>query len=299
MSFNTNKLFYGDNLEILRRRIPNESVDLIYLDPPFNSKADYNILFRESSGEQSTAQIQAFSDFWHWDNAARESYEYLTSNEVDSKVADLAEALFRILGKNDMSAYLFMMATRLIELNRVLKSTGTIFLHCDPTASHYLKLLMDSIFGIKNFVNEITWKRQHAHSDTKQGAKHFGRLHDTILFYAKEKGNQVWHQQFTPHDKEYLDSFYKHVELPDGTRRLMTKEERNNRELVKGRIYKLDNMEGPGGASKGNPRYEFLGVTRYWRYSKETMQKKYKAGRVVQTKKGNVPMEIRYLDESP
>lgn len=301
MSFNTNKLFYGDNLEILRQYIPTESIDLIYLDPPFNSKADYNILFREKSGEQSAAQIQAFSDFWHWDEAARQAYEYLTSNDVDVKVANLAEALFRLLGKNDMSAYLFIMAIRLIQLHRVLKPTGTIFLHCDPTASHYLKLIMDAIFGAKNFVNEIIWKRSHAHSDTKQGAKHFGRLHDTILFYAKSKvdAEYAWHQQFTPHEKSYLDSFYKHVELPNGTRRLLTKEERNNRDLIKGRVYKLDNMEGPGGASKGNPRYEFLGVTRYWRYSKETMQKKYDAGRVIQTKAGNVPMEMRYLDESP
>jgi DNA modification methylase len=293
-----NKLYYGDNLEILKRYIPNESIDLVYLDPPFNSKTDYNILFRETTGEQSTAQIQAFTDFWHWDSAAREAYEYLTGNEVDNKIADMATALYKILGKNDMSAYLFMMAIRLIELHRVLKPTGSLFLHCDPNASHYLKLVMDTIFGTRNFVNEISWKRQHAHSDTKQGAKHFGRLHDTLLFYAKEKGEQIWHQQFTKHEQEYLDNFYKYVELPDGTRRLLSKEERSNREMVKGRIYKLDNMEGPGGAAKGNPRYEFLGVTRYWRYSQETMKKKYDAGKIIQTKAGNVPMEIRYIDES-
>jgi DNA modification methylase len=274
---------------------------LVYLDPPFKSDAQYNILFKEASGEPSASQIQAFSDTWQWDAASREAYEYLTGNQVDSKVADVAEAFYKMLGKNAMTAYLFMMAERLIELERVLKNTGSIFLHCDPTASHYLKLIMDAIFGANNFVNEIIWKRSHAHSDTKQGAKHFGRLHDTILFYAKNKADAeyIWNQQFTPHEKEYLDSFYKHVELPNGTRRLLTKEERANRSLTKGRVYKLDNMEGPGGASRGNPRYEFLGVTRYWRYSKETMQKKFAAGRVLQTKAGNVPMEIRYLDESP
>ena len=276
MNSSANRLFYGDNLEILRQYIPSDSIDLIYLDPPFNSKADYNILFKEKSGEQSTAQIQAFSDFWHWDEAARQSYEYLTSNDVDVKIANLAEALFRLLGKNDMSAYLFMMATRLIQLQRVLKPTGTIFLHCDATASHYLKLIMDAIFGANNFVNEIIWKRSHAHSDTKQGAKHFGRLHDTILFYAKDKSlsEYIWNQQFIPHTQDYIDGFYKYVELPDGTRRLLTKEERENRSLVRGRIYRLTDMVGPGGASKGNPHYEFMGVTRYWRYSKETMAKK-------------------------
>ena len=301
LSFNQNTLFYGDNLEILRRHIPDESVDLIYLDPPFNSKANYNILFNELSGKQSSAQIQAFSDFWQWDAVSRTTYDYLVINAPNESLAKLIESMHNFLGKNNMFAYLVMMGIRLLELKRVLKTTGSIFLHCDSTASHYLKLIMDSIFGVENFVNEIIWKRQHAHSDTKQGAKHFGRLHDSILFYVKTKANgqYVWHQQFTPHDKEYLDNFYKYVELPNGTRRLLTKEERNNRSIIKGRVYKLDNMEGPGGASKGNPIYEILGVTRYWRYSKETMKIKIDSGRVIQTKSGNVPMEIRYLDESP
>ena len=160
---------------------------------------------------------------------------------------------------------------------------------------------MDAIFGANNFVNEIIWKRSHAHSDTKQGAKHFGRLHDTILFYAKDKSlsEYIWNQQFIPHTQDYIDGFYKYVELPDGTRRLLTKEERENRSLVRGRIYRLTDMVGPGGASKGNPHYEFMGVTRYWRYSKETMAKKQAAGRVIQTKPGNVPQEVRYLDENP
>src|SRR5207249_186337 len=139
VGFSRNTLYYGDNLPILRKHIPNECIDLIYLDPPFNSKIDYNILFKETTGEQSTAQIQAFSDFWHWDAASRNAYEYLTGNEVDNTIANLAEAFYRLLGKNDMSAYLFMMTTRLLELHRILKTTGSLFLHCDPTASHYLK----------------------------------------------------------------------------------------------------------------------------------------------------------------
>ncbi len=209
VSFNTNTLFYGDNLEILKHLVPNESIDLIYLDPPFNSKADYNILFKETTGEQSTAQIQAFSDFWHWDIQARYAYEFLTGNEVDDSIANLAMAIFQLFGKSDMSAYLFMMAVRLIELKRVLKTSGSIFLHCDPTASHYLKLLMDTIFSISNFRNEIIWKRTSAHSD----ANRCGSVHDTILFYSKSS-NYIWKQQLVPLSDEYKETFldeYDHV----------------------------------------------------------------------------------------
>lgn len=203
MSFNTNKLFYGDNLQILRSRIPANSIDLIYLDPPFNSKADYNILFKESTGEESAAQIQAFSDFWHWDTAAREAFEYLAlSNQVNDKVASLADALHRLLGKNDMSAYLFMMTIRLIELHRVLKPKGCLFLHCDPTASHYLKLVLDAIFEPENFRNEIIWKRTSAHND----AKRCGAVHDTILFYSKST-DYVWHPERVELSQDYKEEF--------------------------------------------------------------------------------------------
>ena len=200
---NINKLFYGDNLEILRRYIVGESVDLIYLDPPFNSKADYNILFKEPSGEQSTAQIQAFSDSWHWDDAARQSYEYLTGNDVDVKVANLAEALYRVLGKNDMTAYLFMMANRLIELHRVLKPTGSLFLHCDPTASHYLKLMLDAIFGASNFRNEIIWRRTGSHNKINR----YAPIHDVILFYSKTE-KYKWKSPKRPYMKGHIDEYF-------------------------------------------------------------------------------------------
>jgi len=177
----TNTLYYGDNLDILRKYVSNESIDLIYLDPPFNSKADYNILFKESTGEESIAQIQAFSDFWHWDVEARKAYEYLTIEAPNENLANLTQALFTFLGKNDMMAYLVMMGIRLLELRRVLKSTGSIYLHCDPTASHYLRLLMDSIFGTANFRNEIVWRRTGAHGPRKK----FGPIHDTVFFYTK------------------------------------------------------------------------------------------------------------------
>jgi len=152
--FGPNTLYYGDNLDILRKYIPNDSVDLIYLDPPFNSKADYNILFKEPSGKESVAQIQAFSDFWHWDSNAEETYLEL---QEDPKFASMIQFLHAHLGRNDMMAYLVMMAIRLRELHRVLKPTGSLYIHCDPTASHYLKIVLDETFEPFNFRNEIVW----------------------------------------------------------------------------------------------------------------------------------------------
>ena len=276
-----NRLYYGDNLEVLRKYIPDESVDLIYLDPPFNSKADYNILYKEQNGTQSASQIKAFSDFWHWDQEAQRTFEELVSNpSYPPSLKKLIISIHDFLGNNDMSAYLVMMAVRLVELRRVLKSTGSVYLHCDPTASHYLKIVMDAIYGPENFINEISWKRSAAHSDSKQGSKHFGRIHDILLFYAKTSDYQ-WNQQYSPHDSEYVNTFYKHIE--EGT----------------GRRYQLDNLTGPGGAAKGNPKYELMGVTRYWRYSKEKMDELVKEGRIIQTHPGAVPRYKRYLDEMP
>jgi adenine specific DNA methylase Mod len=206
---NSNTLFYGDNLQILRDHIPKESVDLIYLDPPFNSQADYNVLFKEITGEPSTAQIQAFSDFWQWDIQARHAYDYLTLNAPNENVANLVEALYKFLGKSNMLAYLVMMAVRLIELRRVLKATGSIFLHCDTTASHYLKLLMDSIFGVRNFRNEIIWKRTSAHSGEGK-IQRYGTIHDVILFYTKGE-KYVFNPQYGPYDIEYIKNFYSNM----------------------------------------------------------------------------------------
>jgi site-specific DNA-methyltransferase (adenine-specific) len=195
-----NTLYYGYNLEVLRKHVKDESVDLIYLDPPFNSKADYNVLFKEVSGEESTAQIQAFSDFWIWDTEARKAYEYLTI-QAPNDVANLTDAFFTFLGKNNMLAYLVMMGERLLELHRVLKPTGSIYLHCDSTASHYLKLMMDAIFGVENFRNEIVWKRFNFHAD----AIRFGRVADRILFYTKS-GDYTFNKQYTPLKQEYIDT---------------------------------------------------------------------------------------------
>jgi len=176
----TNRLFYGDNLAVLRESIASESVDLVYLDPPFNSSASYNVLFKAPSGEGSQAQIEAFEDTWHWNESAERAFdEVVTGPHSDASI--MLRAMRSALGENDMMAYLAMMAVRLIELHRVLKPTGSLYLHCDPTASHYLKTLLDAIFGPVNFRNEIIWKRTGSHG----GSKRWGPVHDTILFYTK------------------------------------------------------------------------------------------------------------------
>ncbi len=277
-----NRLYYGDNLAVLREHVPDESVDLVYLDPPFNSNASYNVLFREKTGEESPAQIQAFLDSWEWTSETEYTYEYeiIGNPAVPSAVKDMIGAIRQFVGRNDMMAYLVMMAPRLVELRRALKPTGSIYLHCDPTAGHYLKLLMDSVFGMRSFRTEITWKRTSAHSDTRQGRRQHGRVHDILLFYTKT-GNWNWNPIYTPYDQEYIEDFYRHIEPETGRR------------------YTLGDLTGPGGAAKGNPSYEVMGVTRYWRYSREAMQELIDEGRVVQSSPGAVPRYKRYLDEMP
>ena len=278
----TNVLYYGDNLEILRKHIPDESIDLIYLDPPFNSSATYNVLFKEPGGKSSQAQMSAFEDTWHWGLESEKALQEIAASPIaPAATKEFMSVLPNLVGKRtDMSAYITMMCVRLIELRRVLKNTGSIYLHCDPTASHYLKLLLDTIFGATNFRNEIVWKRSSAHSDIGQGAKHMGRLYDIILFYSKTD-NYICNMQYTPYTEEYTNNSYRHVEPETGRR------------------YFLGDITGPGGAAKGSPEYEFLGVTRFWRFSKENMEKLYKEGRIIQTKPGTVPRYKRYLDEMP
>lgn len=271
-----NTLFYGDNLPILREYIPDESIDLIYLDPPFNSNRTYNVLFKQESGQDSEAQIAAFEDTWHWNQAAEETYHELVT--AGTTAGQIIGALRSSIGENQMLAYLVMMAARLVELHRVLKPTGSLYLHCDPTASHYLKIILDTIFGPQNFRNEIVWKRTTHHNDTAQGnVIHMGRIHDIIFFYTRSERSKR-NELYEPHSQDYADKFYRHTDAD-------------------GRRYTLDNITGPGGASKGNPQYEFLGVTRYWRYSQAKMQALYEEGRIVQTKPGTVPRFKRYLDE--
>ncbi len=187
-----NKLYFGDNLRILRENVADESVDLIYLDPPFNSSANYNILFQESSGEDSAAQITAFEDTWRWSIEAEAAFRNVVV-EGPQELARLLQAMRGFLGQNDMMAYLTMMSQRLVELHRVLKSTGSIYLHCDPTASHYLKLMMDAVFGNRNFCNEIIWH----YRKWSTGKYTFQRNHDVILFYSKSASrNRTFNQLY-------------------------------------------------------------------------------------------------------
>lgn len=276
MSGQKNKLYYGDNLAVLREHIAENSVDLIYLDPPFNSRQDYNVLFAEKDGSRSASQITAFKDTWEWNLEASRSYQEII--ERGGKVAEAMIAFHTLLGGSDMLAYLAMMAPRLVELRRVLKDTGSIYLHCDPTASHYLKLLIDAVFGAQHFTNEIIWKRSDAHSDSKQGSKHFGRIHDVILFSTKSD-DSFFDAQYTPLPDSTQERWYRHVE--EGT----------------GRRYNKADVTGPGGAAKGNAHYEWKGVTRYWRYKKSRMEELEARGRLVYSKSGMV-YQKRYLDES-
>jgi site-specific DNA-methyltransferase (adenine-specific) len=277
----TNKLYYGDNLEVLREHVADESVDLVYLDPPFNSNANYNILFKSPAGQAADSQIEAFEDTWHWTNhpgGSEDCFEQvIRSGNTDA--AELLRAMRSFLGDNDMMAYLAMMAIRLIELHRVLKATGSLYLHCDPTASHYLKLLLDAVFGAENFQNEVIWKRTTTKTDAKQGATNWPRLHDTILCYAKSVASKpTFHQPFAAYSDDYLSVKYRYSD-PDGRR------------------YRLDKLTAPGMGSRGHPTYEFMGVTKPWVYNKEKMEALLAAGRIVQNKPGNVPQYKRYLDE--
>ncbi len=274
-----NVLYYGDNLDVLRRYIKDETVDLVYLDPPFKSEQNYNVLFAAKDGTQAAAQIQAFEDTWHWDEAGAREYEEVV--EQGGKVSEVLQAFRLFLGTNDVLAYLSMMAPRLVELHRTLKATGSLYLHCDPTASHYLKLLLDAVFEPQNFRAEITWQRSKAHSDTKQGMKQPGRIHDTILFYSRSD-EWTWNPLYVPYTQDYIESHYRGVE--EGT----------------GRRFRKDNLTAnkPG----GDTEYEWKGVGpykgRYWAYSKAKMEEFEAQGRLIYTKSG-MPEYKRYLDEMP
>ncbi|WP_309559756.1 DNA methyltransferase [Rhizobium rhizogenes] len=270
------KLYFGDNLDMLREHVKDATVDLVYLDPPFNSKAQYNVLFKSPAGAAADAQLEAFQDSWHWGDAAEAAYADIIAS--GGGAARILSALRSSLGETDMMAYLAMMTIRLSELHRTLKPAGSLYLHCDPTASHYLKIILDSIFGPARYTNEIVWKRSDAHNDSKQGSKHFGRIHDVLLYYKKGE-NAPFNVQFTSLPQSTIDKWYRHVEEETGRR------------------YNKADVTGPGGAAKGNPFYEWNGVSRYWRYSKASMERLHNEGRLVYSASG-MTYQKRYLDES-
>ena len=199
-----NTLYYGDNLDILKRYIKDESVDLVYLDPPFNSNATYNVLFAQKDGSQSSAQIRAFEDTWQWDENAIWTYE--AEVEKGGPIADALRAFKLILGDSNMMAYLTMMAPRLQELRRVLKPTGSLYLHCDPTASHYLKVLLDMVFGAENFMGEIIWRRTSSHVTSIK----WPRIHDVILTYAKNSRLVKFNSPKVAPNEEWVSREYRH-----------------------------------------------------------------------------------------
>jgi site-specific DNA-methyltransferase (adenine-specific) len=244
-----NTLYYGDNLDVLRD-FPAEFVDLVYLDPPFNSSRSYNVLFRDESGHEADAQITAFEDTWHWNNKTEQLYLQLVA-QADDQVSRMIEAMRQFIGPNQMMAYLVMMAARLVELHRVLKPTGSLYLHCDPTASHYLKVVLDTIFGPTNYVNEIIWKRTTAHS----AAKGWGPVHDTLLLYAKSPRYQ-WNKVYEKYDDSYLERFSQTDELGP---------------------YTSDNLTAPGirGGSSGETwrGYDVTARGVHWKANNETVVK--------------------------
>jgi site-specific DNA-methyltransferase (adenine-specific) len=287
-----NTLYYGDNLEVMRKYLPDECIDLVYLDPPFNSNRDYNLLFREQSGEPAQGQIKAFTDTWQWSERAYDEFCQTCSKPA---LVELVQGFVRTLGRNDLTAYLVMMAPRLVELHRVLKPTGSLYLHCDPTASHYLKVMLDVIFGARNFRNEIVWKRTGAHG----GAKRWGPVHDIILFYTKSD-QYLWNRVYEPLDKDYIERFYRYTD-------------------ERGR-YQLVSLTGAG-VTKGDSGKPWRGVDptqvgRHWavpqsiveqlvgkeRAQQMSVQEKLdlldSAGYIVWPARGRVPQYKRYLEMS-
>jgi site-specific DNA-methyltransferase (adenine-specific) len=271
-----NHLYYGDNLVVLRESIRDETVDLVYLDPPFNSNANYNVLFRGPSGAQSQAQIEAFEDTWHWNDAAEIAFDEVMQGR-NSDVANMLRAMRSFLKDNDMMAYLTHMAVRLVELHRVLKPTGSIYLHCDPTASHYLKLLMDAVFGKEFYRNEVAWQRTSSHNDPQR----FGRIADRVLYYTKGK-NRTFNVLYTPYSPEQAERFkYKD----------------------KGGAYKAENLTAPHFSETRTVEWRGThpGADRQWRFGPDELDRLYKDGKILLKKDGTPRKDgfKEYLHESP
>ncbi|CAH0496276.1 site-specific DNA-methyltransferase [Novosphingobium sp. CECT 9465] len=278
----TNTLYYGDNLHVLREHVKDESVDLIYLDPPFNSNANYNILFKSPEGHNSDAQIEAFEDTWHWNDSAESAFDEVMRSG-NTAAFELLRAMRGFLGDNDMMAYLAMMAVRLLELHRVLKPTGSLYLHCDPTAGHYLKLLLDGVFGPINFRNEITWLRYSRPKGSQHDSRRFGNSTDSILFYTKS-------------DKYFFDSSRAGIPLSED-------------EIVK-RYPLIDNngrySSGPllrseGMGARPNLVYEYNGFTpglAGWRMTRDKLVELDRRGDIYWTSTGSPRRKIRPGDES-
>jgi len=258
-------LWTGDNLDVMRG-MNSESVDLIYLDPPFNSNRDY------AAPIGSEAAGAAFKDTWTLDDLDVAWHGEVAEHEP--ALAAVIEAAGLSHGRR-MKAYLIMMSVRLLEMRRIVKPDGSLYLHCDSTAGHYLKTVIDAIFGNAQFRNDIVWRRQTAKG---LATRNMANNHDYLLRYAMSE-RSTYNVQYVPYDPEYIRKNYRHIE--EGT----------------GRRYQLGDLTNPN-KNRPNLTYEFLGVHRVWRWTRERMQSAYEQGRVVQTAPGRVPLQKRYLDES-
>lgn len=274
-----NTLFFGDCLEIVREQLPAESVDLIYLDPPFNSQRNYNLLFKTPKGHAANAQITAFEDSWHWGAQAEQEFDALL-RQPNTAVAELLLALRRFLRENDMLAYLTMMASRLLELHRVLKRTGSLYLHCDPTASHYLRILLDAIFGNEHYQNEITWKRTSAHANV---GRRYAIVQDRLFFYTKSE-EWCWRQPYLPYSDDYIKSHYGQLESDTG------------------RYFTTRDLTAPMQRASKGQLYEWKGVrppsSRCWAYLQDKMDQFEQEGRIIYSTRGMPRLKL-YLDEMP
>ena len=280
-----NHLYYGDNLEVLRKYVRDESVDLCYIDPPFNSKRNYNQIYN-NVGKEDLAQAQAFIDTWTWDELAIKGFCEIVGNErglLSSQTINLILGLEKVLGMGSLLAYLISITSRTVEIHRILKNTGSFYFHCDSNSSHYLKLVLDSIFCPQggDFKNEIIWKRTSARSDSHK----WNHIHDVILFYTKSN-SYTWNTQFTAYDETYTKKFYKYVE--EGT----------------GRRYASDNLTAAG-VRNGLSGLPWMGVDvgakgNHWKYTVDKLDQLDREGRIIHPqKKGGVPRYKRYLDEMP
>ena len=278
-----NKLYYGDCLTVMREYMKLGSVDLIYLDPPFNSNRAYNAIYRDETGRPLPDQIDAFCDLWtiseDTERVIRTMPVLMRESGIDDKVAEFWRIWMNALrGTNErLLAYLTYMVERLLQMKAILKPTGSIYLHCDPTASHYIKVMMDAIFEHENFRSEIIWRRYGSHNDAGQGSRHYGHVHDVILFYGCGS-SQTWNQVFVPLGEQYVADAYRYVDS-------------------NGRRYTTTPLTGPGGAEKGNPVYEWNGHTRAWRYGRQTMEELDRNGELHYSRTG-YPRRKFYLDQS-
>ena len=314
----TNELYYGDNLDVLRRKIASETVDLCYIDPPFNSKRNYFQIYN-NQGSEDRAQAQAFVDTWNWGEEAIEGLDYILDIERlnpragdtrwTEQTVELIRGLEKVLGRGSLLAYLVHMTLRIVEIHRVLKPTGSFYLHCDPTASHYLKLVCDAVFCGQggDYLNEIVWKRSDAHNDGAQGSQQFGRVHDTIFFYCKGK-HRIWNTQHLPLPQKTADSWYRNIDK-DGRRfnkaDLTASKAGGNVSYgwpIKRRAQSNDWLADlDEDYLRPDPDWVYLQVTppmgRFWAYSIENMRKMSAEGRLVYSSSGR-PYMKRFLDES-